>query len=138
MVGETREPLATHHVAGPWSPFASATTLQSFARAYPRVETTTICVEHGQFRKHLHHARYTDGFLPHTSRTLPRLPYRVVSLVPLTTVCQTFSLKVTRHHIDGSTSLTKSVPCGLSGLEICIVEVSGAYTCGHEASQARG
>ena len=102
------------------------------------VETTTICVEHGQFRKHLHHARYTDGFLPHTSRTLPRPPYRVVSLVPLTTVCQTFSLKVTRHHIDGSTSLTKSVPCGLSGLEICIVEVSGAYTCGHEASQARG
>lgn len=39
---------------------------------------------------------------------------------------QTFLLEITTHHANGNISLVKSVPCGLPGFEICIVEVGGA------------
>ncbi|CAM9703792.1 unnamed protein product, partial [Scytosiphon promiscuus] len=37
---------------------------------------------------------------------------------------ETFSLEITKHLLGGNTSLVKSVPCGLSGVEICLVEVA--------------
>ncbi|CAN0050661.1 unnamed protein product [Pylaiella littoralis] len=36
---------------------------------------------------------------------------------------ETFALRVTRNYIDGNTSEVKSVPCGPSGVDICLVEV---------------
>ncbi|CBN79561.1 conserved unknown protein [Ectocarpus siliculosus] len=45
---------------------------------------------------------------------------------------ETFSLKVSKHTVEGNTSAVKSVPCGLSGVEVCLVEVAFDFLPGKE------
>ncbi|CAM9477384.1 unnamed protein product, partial [Hapterophycus canaliculatus] len=43
-----------------------------------------------------------------------------------------FSLEITKHLVGGNTSVLKSIPCGLSGVEICLVEVGLDFLPGGE------
>ncbi|CAB1098320.1 unnamed protein product [Ectocarpus sp. CCAP 1310/34] len=53
-------------------------------------------------------------------------------LFPCPRFDQTFSLKVSKHTVEGNTSTMKSVPCGLSGVEVCLVEVAFDFLPGKE------
>ncbi|CAN0061623.1 unnamed protein product, partial [Ectocarpus sp. 12 AP-2014] len=45
---------------------------------------------------------------------------------------ETFSLKVSKHTVEGNTSAVKSVPCGLSSAAVCLVEVAFDFLPGKE------